>query len=97
MPTDNPTDDSDEEFSQADVHRTSVREDQTVTMSIIEELSGLHDCAPIELEPIHYDVDPEKLDWIVDGADENKVSFVSNDFVVVVYGNGTMVFTPAED
>lgn len=92
-PADNQNGDE-EPLPRGDVHRTTIREELGVTMSIVTELSQLSDCSPTDLQPLYYDVDPDKLDWVVEEADENKVSFRSNGFAVTAYGNGTLVFNP---
>lgn len=95
-PTNDNQDDDREHLPDAEVHRTTVRDDVGASLSVVSELARLRDCSPSDLEPISYDVDPEKLDWIVEGAAENKVSFDTNGYAVTVYGDGTVVFAPLE-
>lgn len=96
-PTNDGHDDEHESLPDAEVHRTSVQDDLGPSMSVVSELARLRNSSPSDLEPIYYDVDPEKLDWIVAGAAENKVSFHTNGYAVTVYGDGTMVFAPVEE
>lgn len=95
-PTDNQND-GNEDLPDTEVHHTLVREELGVLLSIVEEMSAIRECSPFELEPLQHDVDPDKLNWVVEGADENKVSFHSNGIAVTVYGDGTLVLNPTDE
>lgn len=75
----------------------TIDEERGVTLSIIEEMANILDCTPLDLDPLYYDVNPTALERIVDGDDQQTMSFVSNGLTVTVYGDGTVELVPAEN
>jgi hypothetical protein len=71
-------------------------ETEPLSYRIAERIAAAADTSPLALAPLHEYVDVDAIETLVaDGNPQTTVSFVYEEFLVRVRGNGTVTVVPA--